>query len=303
MEVVSAPMSTKDEAVGVLMVYRLDVGEGRSSFDRHSRRFLSIIADQAAIAALSGRRMQTIRDDQRRIELLNDLLYRNEKLAALGQASSKIAHEIRNPLTALGGFARRMLRSTSLGEEEREAAHVIAHETSRLERILNDQLAFVRSARLQRSSACLNEIVHESLMLLRQQLRDCKGELDLSLEENLPPSLVDPDRMKQVLVNLLMNALVAIPHGGCIRIGTRSLEGAVELEVANTGSPIPAEIRESLFTPFITTRQEGTGLGLAVVHQIVVEHGGSIDVASEPPWGTVFRIRLPLPAAESAGSE
>ena len=141
------------------------------------------------------------------------------------------------------------------------------------------------------------------LMLLRQQLRDGKGELELSLEEAFPPSLVDPDRMKQVLVNLLMNALVAIPSGGRIRIGTRSLDGAVELEVANSGPPIPAGIRESLFTPFITTRQEGTGLGLAVVHQIVVEHGGSIDVASEPPWGTVFRIRLPLPATESTGSE
>jgi signal transduction histidine kinase len=297
-EVVSAPMSTNDETVGVLMVYRLDLGEGRGAFDRHSRRFLSIIADQAAIAVLSGRRQQTIRDDQRRIELLNDLLYRNEKLAALGQASSKIAHEIRNPLTALGGFARRMLRSTSLGEDEREAAQVIAHETSRLERILNDQLAFVRSARLQRSSACLNDVVQESLMLLKQQLRDGKGEVDLELEPDLPSAFLDADRMKQVLVNLLMNALVAIPRGGRIRIGTRAVDAAVEIEVANTGDPIPAEIRDSLFTPFITTRQEGTGLGLAVVHQIVVEHGGSIEVESEPPWGTIFRIRLPLPPAD-----
>jgi signal transduction histidine kinase len=168
-----------------------------------------------------------------------------------------------------------------------------------LERILNDQLAFVRSARLQRSSACLNDIVQESIMLLRQQLRDGKGKLELELDPALPPTLLDPDRMKQVLVNLLMNALVAIPTGGCIRIGTRHLEGAVELSMANTGPPIPPEIRESLFTPFITTRQEGTGLGLAVVHQIVVEHGGGIEVATEPPWGTVFRIRLPMHVSES----
>jgi two-component system, NtrC family, sensor histidine kinase HydH len=242
---------------------------------------------------LSGRRVQTIQDDQSRIEVLNDLLHRNEKLAALGQASSKIAHEIRNPLTALGGFARRMLRSDSLGADEREAAEVIAQETSRLERILNDQLAFVRSARLQRGPTALNEVIHESIMLLRQQLRAGRGELELVLDPDLPRAHLDGDRMKQVLVNLLMNAIVAVPSGGRIRVVTRTQGDSVELEVANTGDPIPASIRELLFVPFMTTRQEGTGLGLAVVHQIVMEHGGSIEVLSEPPWGTLFRLRFP----------
>ncbi|HZM15321.1 MAG TPA: ATP-binding protein [Candidatus Krumholzibacteria bacterium] len=290
---VSAPMSIDKEMVGVLMVYRTAAEAGRNHFDRHSRRFLSIIADQAAIAVLSGRRVQTIQDDQSRIEVLNDLLHRNEKLAALGQASSKIAHEIRNPLTALGGFARRMLRSDSLGADEREAAEVIAQETSRLERILNDQLAFVRSARLQRGPTALNEVIHESIMLLRQQLRAGRGELELVLDPDLPRAHLDGDRMKQVLVNLLMNAIVAVPSGGRIRVVTRTQGDSVELEVANTGDPIPASIRELLFVPFMTTRQEGTGLGLAVVHQIVMEHGGSIEVLSEPPWGTLFRLRFP----------
>ncbi|HZL84234.1 MAG TPA: ATP-binding protein [Candidatus Krumholzibacteria bacterium] len=293
-EVVSAPMSSDNEVVGVLMLYRAVAATGRSAFDRHSRRFLSIIADQAAIAVLSGRRVQTIRDDQRRIEVLNDLLHRNEKLAALGQASSKIAHEIRNPLTALGGFARRMLRTATLGAEEREAVEVIAQETSRLERILNDQLAFVRSARLQRASTSLNDLVHESTMLLRQQLRASRGELQLDLATELPPVEVDPDRMKQVLVNLLMNAIAAVPIGGRIRVATCRADESVQLEVANTGEAIPAAVRELLFVPFMTTRQEGTGLGLAVVHQIVMEHGARIEVLSEAPWGTIFRLRFEI---------
>lgn len=297
---VSAAMSIDKEVVGVLMVYRAAGEAGRNSFDSHSRRFLSIIADQAAIAVLSGRRLQTIREDQGRIEVLNDLLHRNEKLAALGQASSKIAHEIRNPLTALGGFARRMLRSASLGSEEREAAEVIAQETARLERILNDQLAFVRSARLQRAPTSLNDVVHESIMLLRQQLRAGRGELELQLDPDLPRAQLDADRMKQVLVNLLMNAIAAVPSGGRIRIATRSVGEAVELEVANTGNPIPAAIRELLFVPFMTTRLEGTGLGLAVVHQIVMEHGAQIDVLSEGPWGTIFRLRFARVGAEIA---
>jgi len=286
-------MSVENEVVGVLMVYRVAGDPGRGTFDAHSRRFLSIIADQAAMAVLSGRRLRTIRDDQRRIELLNELLYRNEKLAALGQASSKIAHEIRNPLTALGGFARRMLRSTSLATEEREAVQVIAHETARLERILNDQLAFGRSARLQREPTSLNEVVHESTMLLGQQLRVSTAELELVLDPDLPRASMDADRMKQVLVNLLMNAIAAVPAGGRIRIATFAEPGAVVLEVANTGEPIPPQIRDSLFVPFMTTRQEGTGLGLAVVHQIVMEHEGRVEAVSQDPWGTIFRVHLP----------
>ena len=300
---VSAPMSIDKEVVGVLMAYRAAGEAGRNTFDSHSRRFLSIIADQAAIAVLSGRRLQTIREDQGRIEVLNDLLHRNEKLAALGQASSKIAHEIRNPLTALGGFARRMLRSGSLGSEEREAAEVIAQETARLERILNDQLAFVRSARLQRAATSLNDVVHESIMLLRHQLRSSRGELDLDLDPDLPRATLDADRMKQVLVNLLMNAIAAVPIGGRIRVATRSVGEAVEMEIANTGDPIPAAIRELLFVPFMTTRLEGTGLGLAVVHQIVMEHGAAIEVLSEAPWGTIFRLRFARAPAEVTAPE
>ncbi|MFQ5600639.1 MAG: ATP-binding protein [Candidatus Krumholzibacteriia bacterium] len=295
---VSAPMSIDKEVVGVLVVYRTASGaaERATRFDRHSRRFLSIIADQAAIAVLSGRHLQTIRDDQRQIEKLNKLLYLNEKLAALGQASSQIAHEIRNPLTALGGFARRMLRSRRLEASDREAVEVIVRETARLERILNDQLAFVRSARLQRAPTSLNALVQESRSLLRQQLDGRGVQVQVDLDPELPQVLLDADRMKQVLVNLLMNAIAAVDPGGTIRIATRRLDREVEVEMANTGPPIPPEVETTLFVPFATTRQEGTGLGLAVVHQIVTEHGGRIRVHSDDPWGSVFKIRLPASA-------
>ncbi len=298
LDLVSAPMRIDGEVAGVLVVYRR-VGEGTpSTFDAHSRRFLSIIADQAAIAVLLGRRLQIIRDDQERIQSLNALLYRNEKLAALGEAASMIAHEIRNPLTALGGFARRILRSSNLKTSDREAVQVIVDESARLERILNDQLAFVRSARLERKSTSLNEIVRESRRLLRQQLRDTNAHLELDLAAEVPQIALDADRMKQVLVNLIMNALDATARSGRIRISTRVHEESVELDVANTGPPIPPEQRAALFEPFTTTRQEGTGLGLAVVHQIVTEHDGEIEVLSEHEWGTIFRIRLAVPVAD-----
>jgi signal transduction histidine kinase len=299
-ELVSAPMQIDNDIVGVLMTYRVADETGSAPFDRHSRRFLSIIADQGAIALQSGRRLQTIRDDQAQIENLNLLLYRNEKLAALGEASSKIAHEIRNPLTALGGFARRLSRSSSLGTDELDAAQVIVHETARLERILNDQLAFVRSARLKRSNASLNDVVDEALQLLRQQVTACDADIEIELDPELPQTALDADRMKQVLVNLLMNAIAVVGRRDRIRIATRVEEEAVVLEVANSGPPIPSQALAKLFVPFATTRQEGTGLGLAVVHQIVVEHGGRIEVLSEPPWGSIFRIRLKTAAAAPA---
>jgi signal transduction histidine kinase len=288
----SAPMSIDNEVVGVLVVYRSQTGG--ESFDRHSRRFLSIIADQAAIAILSGRRLRTIREDQAQIEKLNQLLYRNEKLAALGQASSQIAHEIRNPLTALGGFARRILRSPKLEGRDREAVDVIVRETERLERILNDQLSFVHSARLQREPTQLNDVVRESCQLLRHLVEGKRARLELELDTALPSAVADADRIKQVLVNLLMNALAAVDKRGRIRVTTRNHGAHVEVEVANDGPPIPAEVETSLFLPFVTTRQEGSGLGLAVVHQIVTEHGGRIQVRSMNEWGGVFTIELPL---------
>ncbi len=292
----AAPMQIDNEAVGVLVVYRNTNADPERTvrFDRHSQRFLSIIADQAAIALLSGRRLQTIREDQRQIQQLNELLYRNEKLAALGEASSKIAHEIRNPLTALGGFARRVLKSKNVAPSDFEAIEIIVRETARLERILNDQLAFVRSARLQFAPIGLNQLVRDSTALLRHQFEVRHTTLRLQLDPALPEAVLDGDRVKQVLVNLLMNALEAVQPNGIVQVTTRTVPDAVEFEVANTGTPIPPEVARTLFAPFTTTKQEGTGLGMAVVHQIVVEHNGMIQVASEPPWGGVFTIRLPV---------
>lgn len=301
----SAPMKIDNESVGVLLVYRsAETDPARTvRFDRHSQRFLSIIADQAAIALLSGRRLRTIREDQRQIQQLNELLYRNEKLAALGEVSSKIAHEIRNPLTALGGFARRVLKSSNLAPADREAAEIIVRETARLERILNDQLAFVRSARLQLVPTSLNQLVHESQALLRQQLETRRVKLKLDLARDLPPAMLDGDRLKQVLVNLLMNALEAIDDPGSVQVSTRTCPEGVELEVANSGPPISPEVAATLFMPFTTTKQEGTGLGMAVVNQIVAEHNGSIQVLTRKPWGSVFSIRLPLQPPAAAPPE
>jgi signal transduction histidine kinase len=298
-------MQIDNESVGVLVVYR-SAGtdpERTVRFDRHSQRFLSIIADQAAIAILSGRRLRTIREDQRQIQQLNELLYRNEKLAALGEVSSKIAHEIRNPLTALGGFARRVLKSPQLDAKDREGVEIIVRETGRLERILNDQLAFVRSARLQIVPTSLNTLVRDVVALLRQQAEARRSVLHLHLDASLPVAQLDPDRIKQVMVNLIMNALEAIAPPGIVQITTRAAPGAVEFEIANTGPAIDPEVAQTLFVPFTTTKQEGTGLGMAVVHQIVVEHHGSIQVRSEAPWGGIFTLRLPLQPPGPAGSE
>jgi signal transduction histidine kinase len=294
-----APMQIDNEAVGALVAYRSASAEPERTvrFDRHSQRFLSIIADQAAIALLSGRRLRTIQEDQRQIQQLNELIYRNEKLATLGEVSSKIAHEIRNPLTALGGFARRVLKSPNLSPPDREAAEIIVRETARLERILNDQLAFVRSARLTLAPTSLNAVVRDSQALLRQQLDGRRVTLRLHLDPALPSAMLDADRMKQVLVNLMMNAIEAIEAtqaSGILQITTRSIAGAVEAEIANTGPPIDPEVAQTLFMPFTTTKVEGTGLGMAVVNQIVVEHNGTIDVAANEPWGGIFTIRLPV---------
>jgi signal transduction histidine kinase len=138
---------------------------------------------------------------------------------------------------------------------------------------------------------------------MRQQFEVRHLTLRLRLDPALPMAVLDGDRVKQVVVNLLMNALEAVDAGGIVQLTTRTHDEHVELEVANTGPPIAPEVAQTLFAPFTSTKQEGTGLGMAVVHQIVVEHNGAIHVRSEPPWGGVFTLRLPVRRPGSVPAE
>src|SRR5208282_5426943 len=222
-----------------------------------------------------------------------------EKLAALGQIISGIAHELNNPLTSIVGYAQLLLsRSKGDGEIKR-----IFDEAQRAGTIVRNLLLFAREEKPQRKRVRLNEIVKQTIALRDYELRLENISLTLDLEPGLPPVLADPQQLQQMVLNLLMNAEQALENGpgqGEIEVRTSSRRPhAVRLEVRDDGAGIPREALPRIFDPFYTTKQAGagTGLGLSIVNAIAQEHGGEVSVESEPGRGATFVVDLPAAPA------
>jgi PAS domain S-box-containing protein len=230
------------------------------------------------------------------IKRLQDKLQSAERMAALGEVAAKVAHEIRNPLVSVGGFANRL--EDKLDGNLKEYARIISNEVSRLEDILRDILGFVREVRMSRRKVDLNDVVRETIELTHAEFSE-KG--NALVRDLCVPGLtvsIDPDRIKEAVINVVANANQAT-DGGTITVKTYTEDGNGVLEVADTGCGIKQEDMTRIFDPFFTTRPTGTGLGLAIAKRIVEEHDGRIGIESQyPGGGTKFTIYLPLSKEE-----
>ncbi len=223
-----------------------------------------------------------------------DELVRAERVAAWREIAQRIAHEIKNPLTpiqmAIETLQRARARSaTQFDALFGESAQTILDEVGRLKRIVHEFSSFARMPAPSLAPVDVSENVDAALALYKG------GELalELTLPRDLPRALADKEQLTQVVINLVENARDAVGGKGCIRVVTRSVDGAVELEVADDGPGLSDEARARLFTPYFTTKPRGTGLGLAIVHRIVTDHGGEIRVGGAPGQGAVFTVSLP----------
>jgi signal transduction histidine kinase len=294
---VAVPLVAQGHVIGSLAVW----GTPRRAWTlvwrpgHHEEQFLSILADQAAIAIENARLFSEVRSTEKRLREVQAHLLQSEKLAALGEMSAKMAHEIRNPLASIGGFARRVAKDLSRDDPNREYLEIVTREAERLERILTEQLQFARFARPRLAPHDLNTLVQASLVLVHDKVATKQVRVLKKLEPALPPLLLDADKINQVLLNILHNALESVPVGERIQVVTACDGGEVLLNVANDGPSIAREALKTIFLPFATSRAGGTGLGLAVAWQIVREHGGSIAVDSNEDWSTIFTVRLPIP--------
>ncbi len=230
------------------------------------------------------------------LKQLQNKVATSEKMAALGEVAARVAHEIRNPLVSVGGFAKRLEKK--LDGNLREYAGIIVKEVSRLENILREILGFVKELRLVREQTNVNTIVAEIVRLMKSDLE----ERGISLQEDyrqITDVSVDPHRIKDALMNIITNAVQALQGAGTVTVKTYREDSNAVIEVRDTGRGIPASDMDSIFNPFFTTKASGTGLGLAITHKIIQEHDGRIEVNSEIDKGTVFKVYLPIKEAEA----
>jgi signal transduction histidine kinase len=228
-------------------------------------------------------------------------------LAAVGTLAAGIAHEIRNPLVAIHTFAQLLPEHFDDPEFRATFSDLTNSELERVSTLINDLMAFARPSPVLLGEAQINDLIEQVVRLLSGQARKQGTILKTQLSPTLPPLVVDQGQMKQVLLNLLQNALQATESDGTVTVTTATVRGPngqeyCELAVQDTGPGIPPEQKEKIFDPFFTTKSRGTGLGLSIVHQIIKEHGGFIDVESTAGQGTRFFARLPLTSAPSSPS-
>ena len=236
---------------------------------------------------------------QRSYKELQDAMKRKEKLMALGHLAAGVAHEIRNPLSSIKGLAKYFAERTPAGGESHELAQVMAKEADRLNRVVSELLELVKPAHLTLQQVDLNEVITHSLNLVSQDAASREIQLRFSASSTLPAIQADPDRLTQVLLNLYLNAIHAIGRQGTITVEASESSGdRVKIVVIDSGKGIAAEQLEAIFTPYFTTKADGTGLGLAVVQNIIEQHGGTIHVASVEGKGATFTLWLPTNAKQ-----
>lgn len=258
---------------------------------------LCLVALYFAHRARDSRRRQQKAEDQ--VRLLEEEVRRKEKLAAVGTLAAGVAHEIRNPLSSIKGYATYFGERFPDGSEDRAAAGVMVREVDRLNRVISDLIGFSRPTDVRLKATPLTEVAEHALQLLRQDAVQRKVKLVLEATPDLPPALLDADRFGQALLNVCLNGLDAMPDGGVLTLRlTQYTPDRLCLEVADTGTGIPPENLPHIFDPYFTSKGQGTGLGLATVHNIIEAHGGEVSVSSRhgtaEPTGTSFRFLLPL---------
>jgi signal transduction histidine kinase len=228
--------------------------------------------------------------------LMQRSLMQQEKLASIGRLSAGVAHEINNPLTTVLTTAMLLQEDTDPSAPLYGELDTIIKETMRCRSIVTALLDFARQKSPQMKRCSINVIVAETVMLTRKQSAFKDIELKIDLDQKVPPLLMDAQQITQALINLIQNAIESTESGGTISVRTELGAGKknVRLYVTDTGAGIPSGLLEQVFEPFFTTKDSGTGLGLAITHGIIVQHGGRIEVASQPNRGTTFTITLPI---------
>lgn len=251
----------------------------------------------------NSERKQRLRSDQTATELqvaysnlqkAVDQLVLAERMNTVGQLALALVHEVRNPLGAIRGATEALETIIPKSNAQYEFLYIIQTEVTRLNRLVSDFLDFGRPRPPEKLPTLLNEVVQSVVFLVSQQASQQKVLIRTDLTNDLPFILLDSEQIKQVLINLVLNGIDAMPDGGELSIQTRIVEKYLEVSVTDTGPGLTDELKPKIFNPFLTTKDTGTGLGLAISHRLVTQNGGKIEVESTSGEGTTFRVQFPM---------
>ena len=292
------PMVVKEKLIGFCSLGAKLEGK---TFTEADLELLSILGNQAS-AALENNQLSE------RLEISLEILQRTDRLSSLGMMTAGLAHEIRNPLVAIRTFAQ-LLPERYQDREFIDGFHQIAiKEVDRVCGLIDNLLSFARPAPPAISAEDINEIIEDTIRLLESEARGKSVQIHRELAADIAKIYVDKEKIKQVCMNVILNAIQAIVSEGVIGVSTRLFHKngsapLVQIEVRDSGGGIPEEDFKKIFDPFFTTKKDGSGLGLAISHQIVQEHGGYIVVESKVGKGTTFLIHLPTRQLNHPGAD
>jgi PAS domain S-box-containing protein len=321
--VLEVPLKWQEQIIGVLV---MDADAQERTFNQNDVWLATLFANQAAIAIENARLYEELQNRMEELKRTQAQLIRSAKLAAIGELAAGVAHEINNPLTSIMGFTRLLLQKVDDDDPMKEDLQIVDREAARTKAIVRSLLDFARQREPRLEPANVNDIVRSTMALVRHQAKGARVTIKESYYETLPAVLLDTDQIKQVFLNIVTNAIQAMPEGGELKVLTayrprarspddspgspqRLAEGlvlsgvegmdvtdCVAVEVHDTGTGISEEDLPRIFDPFFTTKEvgQGTGLGLSISYGIVESHGGWIEVETEVGRGSTFTVMLPL---------
>jgi signal transduction histidine kinase len=295
------PLTARDTTLGMLVADNLITGKPISDQDVE---VLHDFANLASLAIANSRLYEQLQENVNDLSRANselaesqEKLVRYERLSAIGAVAAQVAHDIRNPLTAIGGFARRILKQKHDAQPTHNYLGIIVSEVDRMERILSDLLSFSKPPDIIKEQADINRLLRSTINIYNPEFELHAIEYCENLHPEIPGIEIDAVQMQRVFDNLVKNALEAMQgkgRQGRLTISTEYDGGSVSITVEDTGTGIKARDVEKIFEPFFTNKANGSGLGLTLAAQVVKAHGGTITCRTREPRGTCFIITLPI---------
>jgi signal transduction histidine kinase len=264
-------------------------------FNNDDVEFMSILGNQISVSIENTRLYQAERFLSRQLRETQDQLLQSERLAALGEMSAKVAHEINNPLGIIKNYLHLTANAVNENNEAKKYTNIVEEEINRIARIVKELLEFHRPHRVEMEPTDIAKLINDLIELMERQLDTAKIVCQKNFNENYPEVMASSENLKQVFLNIIINAYDAMENGGTLNISIRQEENNLLISICDTGPGIPPELIPRIFEPFFTTKEQGkgTGLGLSVCYGIIKSHNGSI-LFNNTDEGGCFEIRLPI---------